>query len=167
MNQILRKIKGNLWATESSSPSNDLLIKLVKDLRIESSRVSIFLVSKEEDIDTMAIALISSTHELKKFEYLLMKEKDFPVKKFKLEKALGDTPVDEANALHRNVVLSKEEDSVELVRLFFEKGKRGVIPKDTVEKLLKEAKDSGVLVVDRVPDHNMHLELKMECKCFE
>ena len=147
MNYLLRKIKALLWEKYVVITSENLQ-EFGKELEVEDNALSVYLVSSDK-IELATIALASNRESVQKVEYSLIKLEDFEAACLELREIPADTPYEEANPLHRDIVISNDNDLLKVANLI-KNGEQGLKIKPDVKDLLKKAHKENKLNVQKM-----------------
>ncbi len=139
MNYIIRKIKAALWENYVVITSSNLH-ELDKELELDESCLSVYLIPSLKDIDLVIIGLASNRKSVQRLEYSVIKLEDFELEKIELKKILGDTPYEKVNKFHRDIVINSNDDLLKVANLI-KNGKKQVMLKPDVKVLLTNVKD--------------------------
>ena len=153
MAYVLRKIKKSRWHLdpETNQLSEDGVKKASLDLLPAEGGLSVFLVNDDRsNLDRVAAALAASANYPDNFDFVLLDEMELDNLGIELEKSLGETPDDEVNALHRDLVDLGDEKIRLLVRAFCNNEKPARIREKRIRSLIHQGIAEGHIDRDRV-----------------
>lgn len=105
MVSVLRKIdKGDRWAYSYPKKEEDFPADPLGDLLTTDNSLSVYFFEDEASLKIIELALASNRDYIKPLEYLILKLDELRKMGFEFKEYNGDTKIEAANNLHRNIV---------------------------------------------------------------
>ena len=146
----LRKIDSKrVWDNDEPLPwlaEDDIQADPVTDLKTSNNILSVFYVTdKTTGLDRIVAALAATRNSINHLDYILFDERLLLELGIKIARKTGETPDEQVNDWHRDLIELSGFKLVKLVKLIFTKGTIGRIQERRVKQLIKNSTDSGWL----------------------
>jgi len=151
---ILRKIRKGRWHGSDVLkwlPANELPADSLVDLATKDNQLSIYIVEGDRsNLDRIIAALSANCDFISNFDYALLDKEVLDVIKIKMTNVKGETPDEEVNAVHRDLVELSASQILELAAAISAKAERGRLTNKQVLRVLANAVGSGHIERDKL-----------------
>jgi hypothetical protein len=151
---ILRKIRKARWRGSEVIgwlSSDDLQADALVDLATKDNRLSVYIVATDRfNLERILAALAGNCDFISNLDYVLLEENALDEINIKIASVKGETPDEEVNAVHRDLVELSATQILALAKLFSTRGERNRLTGRRVLELLVRAVDSGQIERDRL-----------------
>jgi hypothetical protein len=162
MPQYLLRIKKRKW-DKLNLPwlePNQIQADPLGDLNISEGTLSVWHIEDDKsNLDLVIAALAVNRQNFDKFEYGLFDQKIVDSIKLKIQIVPGDTPIDNVNSWHRDLVELTVDKASSLVKAIFDNfDKQRLLVDDVKTKIINAAKE-GSINLQNVKDPTMKNEI--------
>jgi hypothetical protein len=154
--QLLRGIRQSRWYKKEASPfleEGDIPADPLGDLSTTQNTLSVYVVNDDSDISRIVTALAAKRQNFSNYDYILFDQSILSQLGIDIEENLGDTPDEEVNRKHCDLVGLSGLRLVELVRLMLvnsDEDDVGRVSKKDIEKWLKEGVTHDHLNLEKI-----------------
>lgn len=153
MAYVLRKIKKSRWHLDPVTnrlPESGLK-KAIIDLQPSEGGLSVFLVNDDKsNLNRVAAAMAATANYPDNFDFVLLDKMGLDDLGIRCEKTLGETPDDEVNTFHKNLVDLNDEKLKRLAHAFCNHEKPARIGEKRIRILIHRGIKEGYIDRGRV-----------------
>jgi hypothetical protein len=115
---------------------------VLRDLQPEASKISVYIINDDEDLNWIVAALAVGRNYLQEFDYAAFKIELLGAKGISFAKSAGETLDNEVNDLHFELLDLKVANILSLIEIIGDFAERKRVPKTEVRHLIETAIDS-------------------------
>ena len=150
---VLRTISKSKWyKTEKVHwlPEGELQADVLNDLQTKGNKLSVWRIDiNRSNLQQVITALAANRDHISNLDYVLLEECTLSAFDIKIEDSPGETPDDEANAYHCELVELSLKKLLRLVKII-RKADRKRVTEPKIKQLLLEAIDSRRISLDKI-----------------
>lgn len=160
MSLVVRFIKSSRWDPPDGIwlKSGDYPADTLVDLETRNNALSIYFVQTEAEIERLVAAIAASRDFINNVDYALFNLSDFNRIGIELAENRGETPDQQVNAWHRDVIQMSVHRIIELVKVIWSARKERVQQK-RIKELLVESAVEGYIQRDLIKKDKMREQI--------